>query len=697
MRTPRFQISTILARTFASAWVLVAFWCSCSALAQESTNRDSVKVDQTVLLVNDVPFCPKIVQHNGETFSFLKSLGFNTIQLSASPSDAQLKQAADLDVWLICPPPASTTFERLSWKYNPVLVWAAGDQANHNDLQLVRELIRDLQDSQTKLQRPVFAHADSSFREFGVLVDVVGGGRNVFGTQFVSSDYSQWLSQTVGSAGKVIWSDIPTEVSAEIQSQTRIMTGLETMAPVTHGSLRKMLHQAVTGGARGFRFLSRSRLDQNNPETELRTATIGWLNQQLDQISPWIAGGLLGEISKDAEATVHSLKLVGSEVFLIQRTQNDGIKSVDFYRDSAGTSDRLFLVDELGIRPLRPLKPLANGSKNSATTKITVPNCESLQTVLVTRSPNSMQVSSGTELGDQDQASIQLRFDLVERSLSMFARTEQLMAATGQGFPMLGAGRDQATKHLQTARRMSQIGDWEVALTYLKRADAVLSASREQLISTFENVGGLHSTPLTSHFNWLPWHVQLGNRLAGISWSPNNLTAGDFEDLSHMTKAGWTNQKQNQSGTLTQVELSKEAAYDGTYGMAMTVSAAARKTTDTLSRIQIESAEVYVRKGQLVRIHGHVNIPVTMGASYEGLKISDSIGGDDLAIRVSSTSGWEPFTLYRKARKSGPIQIRFSMMGYGRAMIDEVTCRVLELPGSSDQLRNARSDNEIQK
>ena len=60
-----------------------------------------------------------------------------------------------------------------------------------------------------------------------------------------------------------------------------------------------------------------------------------------------------------------------------------------------------------------------------------------------------------------------------------------------------------------------------------------------------------------------------------------------------------------------------------------------------------------VEPGQLVVIHGWVNIPAPITGSVDGLLVVDSLGGEDLALRIDKTSGWQEFTLFRVAATPG--------------------------------------------
>ena len=109
-----------------------------------------VKRDGSVLEVNGTPFFPRIIQHNGESFAFLKSLGFNTIELRTTATSEQLASAEQEDMWIICPAPAFVGVSPIGFEYDRVLAWNVGKNLS----------LKRLEDSATSCSRgPQFGHA----------------------------------------------------------------------------------------------------------------------------------------------------------------------------------------------------------------------------------------------------------------------------------------------------------------------------------------------------------------------------------------------------------------------------------------------------------------------------------------------------------------------------------------------------------
>jgi hypothetical protein len=94
--------------------------------------------------------------------------------------------------------------------------------------------------------------------------------------------------------------------------------------------------------------------------------------------------------------------------------------------------------------------------------------------------------------------------------------------------------------------------------------------------------------------------------------------------------------------------------------------------------VRIVSAPVSVRRGQLVRINGWTKIPQTITGSHDGLMIFDSSAGLALAQRIQRTRGWQEFTLYRAARRDGPLTVTLALTGLGEVWLDDISISLAE-------------------
>ncbi len=659
---------------------------------QESGRVKSLaNLDGSVLLVNKQPFFPRIIQHRGESFEYLKALGFNVLELERTATEQQLRSAQKLDLWLICPPPSSVGLKPIEFQFDRVLAWTVGNQLDARDLPVVEQRVREIRESDRRYGRPIMGHAVAEWSQLSRLTDIVGAGIEPIGTSFLASQYSQWLLRRKALVGdsKPIWADVQTELTPALVSQIKTLTLQVPPIPVEPQQIKYLCYEAIAGGCRGLRFRSTNRLDGVDPVSRLRAMTLEWTNRHLLQLEPWIVGGaLMGAIPlPDAgpELTVTALNTNRSRLLLVQRSTHHEqylagdmpLTKTSFHDSSSPYTNNAYLIGTSGLQTLPNARSVTG-------IKIDINDCPSLAAVVLTQDPLVVNQLTRSYQAVGQQTMLSLHAELTRQWLAI----EQLIVAQINN---MGRSSDQiqglladAAAASGTAQSMLQQGNDQVAEQYLLQADQRLaSVRRELIIDPLGMFQSKTSAPLTTHASLIPLHWELAARLGEGQWSPNSLPGGDFEDLEMMQSHGWQNRRLDHPATTTNVHLVPPAAVDGRYGLKMTVEPRPGNSSNmTLESppLQIESPVVSVRAGQLIRIHGWINVPEVITGSLDGLRITDSLGGPEMAERIPITNGWQEFTLYRGAPNHGQISVRFELTGFGTALLDEVTIRTIDLP-----------------
>jgi hypothetical protein len=262
---------------------------------------------------------------------------------------------------------------------------------------------------------------------------------------------------------------------------------------------------------------------------------------------------------------------------------------------------------------------------------------------------------------------------------------DKQMGRMGRSSARGSSALNQAVNAFRTAQGLIDGNSPQTAVDHLHRTDERLAYLRREIIT--EPLGMFQSktsTPFAFHCSLIPLHWELAGRLATADWNPNGLAGGDFENLQHMMSNGWENRRLDSDLLRTHVELSDSAVAGGEYGLKMSV---VEKTPAVgiveATPLWIATPELPVKGGQLVRIHGWVNVPQVIQGSLNGLTITDSIGGSQMMERIPVTNGWQEFALYRGVPNNGTIKVTFALTGVGVAMLDEVTVRTVDLPPST--------------
>ncbi len=659
-----------------------------TSLAKAVEKQESlVKRDGTVLLVKNKPYFPRVVQHNGEPFDYLKAIGFNTIELKATATFAQLQKAQALDIWLICPAPSSVGLSPIDFKYDRVLGWSVGDKLTSRDLQVVQQRAREIRESDQREGRPIIGGAQSSWSQLSQLTDVMSVGVEPIGTSFLASQYGEWIKQRRQITGNStpVWADIQTELSKSLTSQIETLAKQSPPIPIEPQQVKFLVYEAITGGARGLRFLSRNRLDATDPVSRLRAQTIEWINAEIKQIEPWAVGGaVMGEVAtNDKEIEVTAINTSRSRLLLIQRPTHHEqylagdvpVKTVSFQDSATNGNTSAYLIDQSGLISL----PNSHGHAGA---NIQIDNCPFAAAVVLTQDPLVMNKLRESYDRVGQQTIMQMHTELTQQWLAIIQLIDQQMGRMGKSSAVASGALNEAVNSFRTAQTLINGSSPQTAVDYLNRADERLAFVRRDMVTgPLGMFQSKTSTPFVAHSSLIPLHWELSTRLGTTDWQPNGLAGGDFENLGHMMSNGWQNRRLDDEKLITGVELSESARVDGRYGLKMTV--APRTTAPQLvesTPLWISTPEVPIKGGQLIRIHGWVNVPEVIQGTHDGLMVIDSLGGSDMAERIPVTRGWQEFTLYRGAPSDGVLKVTFSLGGVGTALLDEVTIRAINLP-----------------
>jgi hypothetical protein len=662
-----------------------------TSFIQDSDKQPSlVKRDGTVLLVKDKPFMPRVIQHNGESFEYLKSVGFNTIELKTVATPQQLRKAQTLDLWLVCPPPNSVGLNPIDFQYDRVLAWSVGKELTGRQIELVQQRVQEIRESDQRQGRPIIGHVESHWTQISQLLDIVGVGKRPIGTSFFASRYSEWINQRVMTTGngKPIWADVQTELSESLHKQLLSLARQIPPVPIDPQQLKFLAYESITGGARGLRFTSRSRLDAPDPETRLRAQTIEWVNAELQQIEPWVAGGaLMGQVStSDPKLEINAINTPRSRLLLIQRPTDHEqylagdvpIKPVSFVDSNATMANRAYQLTEAGLNPLP-------NTKDHAGARIQLENCPALTAIVLTEDPLVINRLNQSYQRIGQKTFVQMRRDLSQQWIAIMQLINNQLVRIERSPSSVTSILSNAANAFQTAETLIGNRSEQLAIGHLNRVDERLALARREIVT--EPLGAFQSktsSPFVSHCSLVPLHWGMANRLAGKEWNPNGLPGGDFEDLGHMQANGWANQRLEDPSLQTKVELSKEATVDGKFGLKMSVSSnQANLPLVEAPVLWIRSPKIPVKSGQLVRIHGWVRIPTVIRGSHDGLTITDSMGSTEMSERITITQGWQEFTLYRGVNSSSDLDVTFSLTGIGEVYLDEVTIRTIDLPPQS--------------
>jgi hypothetical protein len=664
-----------------------------------SAPRHTVRLVQSILVVDDRPMLPRVIRHRGESLDFLKQVGFNVIWLDRLPPPEMLAEADRLGLWLICPPPrpeaAAAAIPAFGPQYDGVLVWDLGDNLTEDDLEATARWADQVHAADHRCDRPLICRPRTDLRGFSRSANLLLIDRRPLGTSLEMSDYATWVRQQplLASLGTPVWTTVQTQPNEALRQQLAgLEQGYAPPAVVSPDQMRLLAYTAVASGSRGLVFVSDSPLDSPDPDTRQRALTLELLNLELQRIEPWAAAGTFvaearsnfAEISGAVLRTEHARMLLplwfsrGVQCVPSQSAAN----AVTLVAPGVPEPYRAYELTPRGAQPLRRQRVDGGLSITLAEFGLTAQILMANEPAIV-GAVDQRAAQTGRRIAELERGLAWHKFNTVQ------AVSERLASRTRVA---------QAASWLNTARADLQSSDAQLAAN--NAAGAALSAQRAtrslRLIERayWEAAASTLVSPVTSpaatSFDTLPSYWRFYDRLRACRPGPNLLVGGDFEDVTAMMQAGWRHILNPAPTVQTSVELVRQAAHSGRLGVRLVVAPAEPKNPPAAIEnppILFTSPTVQVQAGQIVCIYGWVRVLTDITASTDGLLIVDSLAGEALAdrIHVQKTKEWRRFELYRVATQTGPLTVSFAMSGIGEAWLDDVAIQVLDLPADMAQ------------
>ncbi len=675
--------------------------------------RRRIRMDQSVLLVDERPTFVRAIRDRGEPLALFKRLGFNAVWFAAIPDSRRLREAAELGLWAICPapPPSQATgpdgsivpMPAIGREYDGVLAWDLGSRLDARQLDSVKRWAEQIRTADRHNRRPLLAYPQNRLRSYSRVVDVLLLGRSPLLGSLNLGDYATWLRQRpqLARPGTPVWTVVTTQPPESLQAQWSLLSPRSALAGFGPEQLRLMVYLSLLSGGRGLLFESFSPLDAGDPATRMRARSLELLNLELDVIEPWLAAGTLDAwVAGSRESAMAAVFRRDRADLLLPMWLPAGAQQVpgpppdepvSFVVPGVSQSKSVY-VSQMVPGRLRPVRH----KRATGGTRITLENLDLTTQVLFTQDA-LFRNSRGQKVRRIGHRAAQLRRQLAElERQAVEATVQRLRRSGGEVFPFQPGGLPPefflaaARQSLQTCDGHLASGDDSSA--YLAAGASMRALQQLERTQWAPAAGSLASpvaSPLAVHFPTLPDHWRLLRRVTQSPPGANRLAGGDFEDLSTWLHSGWDHFQHPIEGIYTEAVLAPEAARGGKLGLRLTASpiepgqSPAQVETPP---VWITSAPVQVEAGQWIAIGGWVRVEPPIRGSVDGLMIIDSLAGQPLAARYPRTDGWQQFVLYRVAPRSGPVTVTFALAGLGSAWIDDVTIRPLgpDVQGEGD-------------
>ena len=665
-----------------------------TTVAPVETRR--IRMTGSVLLVDGHPFFPRAVQYRGEPLALLRKLGFNTVWLDRLAADDFLEEARAAGMWIICPPPRAagfdppdepaTTVVPVGAQYAGVLCWDLGQGLAENDVEATRRWAQHLRMAD-RGGRPLVCQAQNNLLAFSRACDVLLLDRRPLSSSLELSNYAAWIAQQprLARPGTPVWTTVQTQLPAVVRQQLALLDpGRTPPSSVSAEQLRLLVYHAVAAGSRGLFVQSDTPLSADDAETRDRAAAIELLNLEIDLLEPWAAAGALVAHVESSEPQVTGAVIRAERAQLLMPMW--AAPGAQFVPAQSATNNLLLTVPGLpesaSAYQLTPGNVQALRHKRvTGGTRVTIEEFGLTDLVLLAQDPlviNSLMQRSaaiGRRAAELHRQIAGRKLQTVQETAGQLASRAVLAPQTNEW--LQAAGRD-------LARCDQWIATKNYAASYVEAARAMRALRLVERAAWEKSTAGLPAavaSPGAVAFASLPTHGRTTDRISASRLGPNLLPGGNFERLDALVQAGWHNWQRAPAGVTTRVDLSTKAGRGGGLGLILTAQADKPETAPAAIEsppIFISSAPVAVEAGQLVCVHGWVNIPAGVTASPDGLTIFDSLTGEALAARFNKTTGWQHLLLYRIAPQAGMMQVHISLGGLGEVYLDDLAVSVLQ-------------------
>jgi hypothetical protein len=667
------------------------------ARPRDPARGEIAQLNGAVLLVEGRPFFPRVIEHNGESFEWLRSLGFNAVRLTAAPTAVQLREAERVGLWLIAPPPNDGV---ITPSHDRVVAWDLGNRLGDERLELTRQWVAQLRRSDLRPNRPLVGEPSERLWSYSRLLNILVLRRSPLGSACSLPDYGRWLQTrpAVARAGTPFWATIQTEPSLELVDQwSALGLGPPPAISVEPEQIRVLTFQAIASGVRGLIFSSRSPLDQQDDETRMRARLLQRLNEELALVEPWVAGGTRADDveSPAPEVRIGMLQTERSQLCIVleqSATQQFTLGPVSspalsVVLPSTATAPQVYCLTSAGLQTL-------SHRRVPGGIRVSFERYGPVCLVAMTQDPLVVNHLART-WAEHRTAACKLQYELAASQLQFVEALHGRLASPTPGGSPAEQWLAQARDNLRHCEVLLGGSDYPAAHVFAEKTlDRLAQVRRSDWEQAIRDFPAPSASPFCAAFPALPLHAEMARRLqAAPVWSENSLAAGDFEDLEHLRATGWRNISQSGETVRTWVELSPQSPQGKGTSLrlqAVAVNPQAPPGVVENAPLQIVSPPVPVRRGQLLRIRGWIHVPEQITASPDGVLVYDSLGGPTLGERFPVTDGWREFAFYRAAPTDGGVSLTFALTGLGEAAIDDVSVSLHEPIGPQGGLDEAR-------
>lgn len=680
------------------------------------------------------PFFPLVVPYHGEAPEQLAQLHFNIAWVPDYRDTAVLEKLreAGLRSMAIPPRPIADDEGRIDPsaghlapfgpETSPIVLWYLGTRIRPEVRRQLLMWDEQIHSADRLLNRPILGDVQGAEREFSRHLSMIGASRAPLHTTLGLKSYREFLAERkfLAKQGSFFY----TWIHSEPEQSLRIARENAGQTPIViePEQLRLQVYAALSAGAHGLGYWSGSTFDGDGPGAEERRLAAALLNLEIELIEPWLATGAV-QSHDSFTATLPAQRNNNPNPLGSTRNPREVEKRDALLTDrKAQERQSQALARELDATILRtdygtlvlpiwygedaqfvPGQMAANDARIVVKGVGDTAGAFEISTTSIDRIVDSSRVAGGRQIGLRrfDTTSVILFTDdmrLVERLQTKMLEMREPSARMSVDLARLKLERvyttvlalqakrpqPDAPQILAQARKMLRyaetfLKDGRFHEARLSSGDCLQTLRILQQVFWNDAIQRMYSpvsSPHTLCFHTLPdhWDMVSRFRLARGTGTKNVLRSGDFEDFDTMVTEGWRHDKTDIPGVQATAEVSPQA-HQGNYSLRL-VAVPRKGTTPQVALpefpVTVTSPGVTVYRGQLVYISGWVKVSAPITASVDGAMLSDSLGGESLALRWRKPVDWHEFHLVREVHETTELTLTVTLSGLGEVFFDDV-------------------------
>ena len=686
-----------------------------------------VEFDGNNILVGGKRTFFRAIQHTVASPRVLRDAGFNTLFVQADAPASMVQEAVDMSFWLVprlklkdaegkptSPDDLLHTVTRLT-DNDGVLFWNLGNALNRSDLDMVARTAQLIQGADPG--RPTGADIEDDQTALSRHVKLPAAHRWPLMTSMELIGYRDWLHQKIiasreSNNGSFFWTWIQTHVPESYLQTVYERPGMkgftEPIGPLPE-QIRLLTYTALGAGCKGLGFSSDLWLDEDHQGRD-RLLCCALLNYELDMLDPLLIH--MDNTPQWIDTSVPEVKaavLRSSKATLVLPIWMG--KGSQFVPGQAAVSKLSMIVPQIPqsmqawevnpaeVRNVRHERAVGG-------TKITLPEFN-LTSAVVFTADNKMVLRFQDQARNLQKQAAQWMFDLSLYEFEKVKKVNNQLVTQGHGRRESGQLLAEAENRLRSAKQQ-----WENRLfaESYRESQRALRPLRILMRAQWEEAVNQLDTPMASPYALsyftLPRHWQFMDQRAGMVPTANVLPGGDFEIIPQRIQQAWKAEERNPgnldlyAARVGDVQKGPgrdavEAPHEGNQCAMLRIKTKAKNNTPSAldrTRLSLISPTIQVQPGTLVQISGWVRIVAPISDSSDGAMFYDSIGGEELAVRLTEPTKWKQITLYRTVPSSGSVNVTLALTGLGSVYFDNVRVEPL-VPGNGTVTPASRVDN----